>query len=796
MISSETLLCDFARELLSRSQESFLIRPGLISNERLYALAVRIAAAHSDRLSPIGVLVPQNSDGYLLYLAAIASGRPVVPLSPSADLSLLKSRLESVSSELVLCLEEDQLLAESLASEVLCPDDSTVDSFESLPDCLPDDPVFFCFTSGTSGAPRPFLRTQHGMALLGEARGVLFEHSSRTRMMLCASTLFVGFVNNLAAQIVGGFRMQMDDLSFGSERILESVLLNRINFVSLVPTVVKSMVTSSGKDALLNMDQDLIVNLSGEPYTREDIRQWSEAFFGKIRFANTYGSTESSNVLGAILGAEDLIGDAPVETGMPLDGVEVLLLGDDGVAIQSPKAEGMIHVRSAMVAKSLDVKKEMTISIDGHGSDWFAMGDMARRSELGRYSVLGRFDGVLKFHGIRLDAPAIESSLRRLEGIDDVAIFAFEDKKSTAPAALIHGDQARLSAVILELKKLSPLATKFEFAFVDRIPALANGKRDRRSLHSIFLKHRLTGGDVAHRPVSSSFRSLSLLADVWAEILRTDRPDPEDSFLSLGGDSLGLLSVLRTLRDRYGLECDLAVVHEGMTLSEMASLMKTTSEEPKGITTLLVARPEATEAILLFPGLGGHPWAFQPMMSALETDREIFALDWNSSPSFSTVLHELSNHLAGRPVCVVGFSLGVLIAQAQLKALSNLDVRVSGFLALDGKCSASLLARAKYFLRSRRENRRARRFKDVDRYLAHRSSIGWRHAAFATASKIDVPCGVVSTRVKTRSMVEKLWRKQCRGDLELRFLDCDHLKLVQSPIPRSFVETVRSLNMI
>ena len=795
MKSSEPLLCDFARDLLGRSQESLLISSGSISNERLYALAVRIAAAHSDRLIPIGVLVPQNSNGYLLYLAAIASGRPVVPLSPSAEPDLLKSRLESVASELVLCLEEDRLLAEPLASKVLCPDDSTVDSFESLPDCLPDDPVFFCFTSGTSGAPRPFLRTQHGMALLGEARGVLFEHSSRTRMMLCASTLFVGFVNNLAAQIVGGFRMQMDDLSFGSERILESILLNKINFVSLVPTVIKSMVTSSGKDALLNMDQDLIVNLSGEPYTREDIRQWSEAFFGKIRFANTYGSTESANVLGAILGAEDLIGDAPVETGMPLDGVEVLLLGDDGVAIQSPKAEGMIHVRSAMVAKSLDVKKEMTVAIDGHGSDWFAMGDMARRSKVGRYSVLGRFDGVLKFHGIRLDAPALESSLRRLEGIDDVAIFAFEDKKTTAPAALIQGDRTRLPEVIADLTKLSPLAKKFEFGFVDRIPALANGKRDKRSLHSSFLKHRITGGHDAHPPVACSERTLSLLADVWSEILRSNRPHAEDSFVSLGGDSLRLLSVLVTLREMYGLECDAAVIHEGLTLSEMASWMKTTSKEPKVLTNLL-ARPEATEAILLFPGVGGHSWAFQPMMSALQTDRDIFALDWNSSPSFSTILHELSNHLAGRPVCVVGFSLGVQIAKAQLKVLSNLDVRVSGFLALDGYCSVSPLDRAKYLLRSRREKRRARRFKEVDRYLAHRSSIGWRHAAFATGSKIDVPCGVVSTRLETRSMVEKQWRKQCRGDLELRFLDCHHLKLVQSPIPRSLVEAVRSLDII
>lgn len=741
------------------------------------------------------MLVPQNSDGYLLYLAAIASGRPVVPLSPSADLNLLKSRLESVSSELVLCLEEHRLLAESLASEVLCPDDSAVDSLDSLPDCLPDDPVFFCFTSGTSGAPRPFVRTQHAMALLGEARGVLFEHSSRTRMMFCASMLFVGFVNNLAAQIVGGFRMQLDDLSTGTERILKSILLNKIDFVSLVPTVVKSMVVSSGKDALLKMEQDLIVNLSGEPYTREDIRQWSDAFFGKIRFANTYGSTESGTVLGAILGAEDLIGDAPVETGIPVVGVEVLLLDDDGAVIQSPRAEGMIHVRSSMVSKSLDVEREMTISIHGHGSDWFAMGDMARRSEVGRYSVLGRFDGVLKFHGIRLDAPAIESSLRRLAGIDDVAIFAFENGKSTFPAALIHGDQARLPEVISELTKLSPLATKFEFAFVDRIPALANGKRDQRSLQSSFLNHHLTCGHDGHRSVPSSNRTFSLLADVWAEVLRSDWPHSEDSFVSLGGDSLRLLSVVVILRERYGLECDPELIHEGMTLSEMASMMKPRSEQPQGISTLL-ARPEANEAILLFPGLGGHPWAFLPMMSALETDREIFAMDWNSSSSFSSVLQELPNHLADRPVCVIGFSLGVQIAKAQLKALSNLDVRVSGFLALDGMCSASLFRRAKYLLRSRREKRLARRLKDVDRYLAHRATIGWRHAAFATGSKIDVPCGVVSTLLETRSMVEKEWQKQCRGDLELRFLKCDHLKLVQSPIPRSLVEAVRSFNMI
>lgn len=794
-MASKPVLCDFARRLLGKSQESFLIRPGLISNERLQALAVRIASAHPDRLSPIGVLVPQNSEGYLLYLAAIASGRPVVPLSFSADPSLLKSRLESVSSELILCLEEDRALAKSFASGVLSPDESTADSFDSLPECLPDDPVFFCFTSGTSGAPRPFIRTQHAMALLGDVRGVLFEHSSDTRMISCASMLFVGFVNNLAAQIVVGFRIHFDDLSSGTEQILESIVLNKINFVSLVPTVIKSMVNSSAKDKLRKMEQDLIVNVSGEPYTRQDIRQWTEVFYGKIRFANTYGSTESGTVLGAILGPEDLLGDAPVETGMPVGGVEVLLLDDDGVVIQNPEAEGMVHVRSEMFSKCLDVVEKMTISIEGHGSNWFAMGDMARRSEVGRYSVLGRFDGVLKFHGVRLDAPSIESSLRRLGGIADVAIFAFENGGSPVPAALIIGDQALLPEVISELTTLSPLAAKFQFAFVDRIPVLANGKRDRSALHSRFLEHRLTGDDEAHRPVCSSVRTLSLLADLWSELLQSDRPRPEDCFVSLGGHSLDLISIVVFLRERYGLDCDLAVIHESMTLSEMASTIKPLVEEPRRIINL-VARPEATEAILLFPGIGGHPWAFQPLMSALQTERDIFAVDWNHNSSLPAILQDLPSHLAGRPVCVVGFSLGVRVAMKHLKSLSDLDVRVSGFLGIDGRCSASLLTRAKYLVRSMREKRYARRLQGVDRYLALRSSAGWRFSAATGSFKIDVPCGVVSTKIEERSMIENEWRKQCRADVKFRFLECDHLKIVQSPIPRSAVEAIRSFNMI
>ena len=793
-MSRGSLLCESAREFLSKSQDSFLIQPGSISNERLQVLASRIASVDPNRLNPIGVLIPQDPDGYLIMLSAIASGRPVVPLSRSADSSLLRSRLESVGADLIVCLEEDRVAAGTLASVVLCPDESLRDSIDPLPECDSNDPVFFCFTSGTSGAPRPFARTQLGMALLGEARGRLFEHSQETRMIFCSSILFVGFVNNLAAQIVGGFRFHFDDISSGIERIVQTIVDNRIDFVSLVPTVVKTLVTSSARDALMRMDRTLIINLSGEPYTREDIRQWSYVFRGKIRFANTYGSTESGTVLGAILSDEDLIGDEPVETGTPVDGVEVLLVDEDGAVIEGPGTAGAVHVRSAMVSKNLDVEHDPFISIDGHGSNWFPMGDMARRSESGRYSVLGRFDGVMKFNGLRLDAPAIESSLRRLDFIDDVAIFSCHHGSSAFPAALIDGDRNRLSDVISELRTLTPLAAKFEFTFVDRIPVLPNGKRDRRSFQSIFE----TGDSPAGVTVDSTCSdegTLALLADVWSSVLAGERPREDDSFVFLGGDSLALVSVLVSLRENYGLECDVTMVHEGMTLAEMANcITPAIGEQP--VVMNLVSKPDASEAMILFPGVGGHPWAFQPLMSALETDRETFAVDWNRQVSFSDVRQDLSVRLGGRPVCVVGFSMGVPIAIQQMRSLARMGVQVTSFLGIDGPCAPPVIERVKYLLRSRRARRRAGDLHGVARYLALHSSEGWWKSAVCRTPRIEVPCGVISTHVAARSLVERTWRRRCRGRFEIRFLDCAHLELVRSPIPRSLIEAVRSFQII
>ncbi|MBB48219.1 MAG: hypothetical protein CMJ33_06700, partial [Phycisphaerae bacterium] len=62
-MSRGSLLCESAREFLSKSQDSFLIQPGSISNERLQVLASRIASVDPNRLNPIGVLIPQDPDG-------------------------------------------------------------------------------------------------------------------------------------------------------------------------------------------------------------------------------------------------------------------------------------------------------------------------------------------------------------------------------------------------------------------------------------------------------------------------------------------------------------------------------------------------------------------------------------------------------------------------------------------------------------------------------------------------------------------------------------------------------------
>ena len=135
----------------------------------------------------------------------------------------------------------------------------------------------------------------------------------------------------------------------------------------------------------------------------------------------------------------------------------------------------------------------------------FVMGDGAEISPDGRrFRLLGRMDRIVKISEQRVSLPEMEERMRKLEGINDVALLPVDGEKGTCLAAVIvpdvHsayspiGDDAHMElkgqALIALRKRLLPIfpkgAVPRRYRFVPELPRNAQGKLRISDLKKLF----------------------------------------------------------------------------------------------------------------------------------------------------------------------------------------------------------------------------------------------------------------------------------------------------------------------
>ncbi|WAZ26039.1 AMP-binding protein [Streptomyces cinnabarinus] len=170
----------------------------------------------------------------------------------------------------------------------------------------------------------------------------------------------------------------------------------------------------------------------------------------------------------------------------------------------------------------------------GRTTDALRTGDIARRAPDGLYEIVGRSSRFAKIAGLRIDPERVESLLRRrghsalCAGGDDVLLVAV-----TGPA-----DADTIRRTVTGEYGLPPRAVAVHV--LPELPRLATGKPDYQAV-------RRLGGDAGPPPEAPAD-----LRRLYARIL--DRPDvtEDDSFVSLGGDSLSYVEMSLNLEETLG----------------------------------------------------------------------------------------------------------------------------------------------------------------------------------------------------------------------------------------------------
>jgi acyl-coenzyme A synthetase/AMP-(fatty) acid ligase/acyl carrier protein len=230
----------------------------------------------------------------------------------------------------------------------------------------------------------------------------------------------------------------------------------------------------------------------------------------------------------------------PVGYSLPQRHVDVL----DADGHETPVGEvGEIVVSSRYVSLGYWNEPELTrvafsTDVNDPSIRVYKSGDLARRRADGLLEYVGRKDQQVKLHGYRVEPNEVEAALKACPGLRDAAIVVRKNEAGL-PIALIGyatreaGQTSLLPRHMLAMLsgRLPPHMMPAQIVLLDELPWLPNFKIDRQRLAAMDAAIVLDASQQSNPLIER-------LIDLFEEITKTSGATPEDSILSLGGDSL------------------------------------------------------------------------------------------------------------------------------------------------------------------------------------------------------------------------------------------------------------------
>lgn len=232
------------------------------------------------------------------------------------------------------------------------------------------------------------------------------------------------------------------------------------------------------------------------------------------RFFVMYGQTEATARIAYVpperlAGHEDCIGVA-------VPGGRLSLLGEDGCEIAGQGKLGeLVYSGPNIMMGYADERADLAA---GHLIEQLKTGDVAERVEHDMYRIVGRLKRFSKIAGLRIAHDAIEQTLER-DGLD-VAVTGTDSKLT-----VFFTDEMGEEAVQARLAAASGLSLLHVSAHrVDVLPRTTSGKINYAALAAL--------------PKGEGHRSIGGVRDAFRQAFFPKPVSEEDSFTSLGGDSL------------------------------------------------------------------------------------------------------------------------------------------------------------------------------------------------------------------------------------------------------------------
>lgn len=554
-------------------------------NQAVNQIAWAILAQQGSQSEPVALLFESGVDMIVAMLGVLKAGKFYVPLDASLPQTRLNYILDDSQASLVLTNHKFVGLANELClGQVSILNIDQLEAGLSIEDLnlelAPNALAYVIYTSGSTGQPKGVIQTHRYVLNLTRTYSNSGQICADDRLALLYSPSFGGAVRDIFCALLNGATLLPFDIKQeGLAELGQWLNQEAITVFFAVATMFRHFASSlrGGEQfPFLRM-----IQIGSETVYKQDVDLYQQYFSDDCVLVVNLGGTEISPIRQFFVNQTTVIEGSTVPAGYAVEGVEVLLLDEQGQPVEENQI-GEIVVKSCDVALGYWNKPDLTAATflpapQSHAR-LYKTGDLGRLLPDGCLLHLGRKDFQVKIRGYRVEVTEVEMTLLQCDQIREAAVISSPDH---------FGDQRLVAYFVPTDPQLPPSARQLRRLLADRLPDYmvpsvfielaafplgANGKLDRRALSEPDQLTRSQQGDFIAPRNSIEQR----LAAIWSQVLNIDPISIKDHFFELGGHSLQASQVIARIVDVFSIYLPLKAIFEFPTIAQLATQIRDT----------------------------------------------------------------------------------------------------------------------------------------------------------------------------------------------------------------------------
>lgn len=462
-----------------------------------YALHRELGGA---RRRPVVLFIDKSCRCVISMLGVLYSGNFYVPMDVKTPLARLEAILGTMEDAVIVTTEKDAaalrktgyqgpaLVYEELMAE--WPEEDAERALQTVRAGIIDTELMYVlFTSGSTGTPK----------------GVAVTH----RSVMDYIEAFTGTVNVEETDVHGSQTPFYTDMSLkdlymamkagaaiclipqkyfmSPKKLLQYLEEHQVTTLMWVPTAYRLI---SQFDALEKVKPQHLKKLlfSGEAMPVPVYRYWRK-HYPAAEITQQYGPTEITGACTTYRVTRDYAADETIPIGKPFPNTGILLLdeNDREIPLTDTASAGEICVFGSCLAAGYYNAPDKTAeafvqnpTITGYPSLMYRTGDLARYDEEGNLVFISRKDHQVKHGGRRIELGEIETAFQAVAGLK--AVCCVHDRKEDKLVLYYIGEVPEREMSLAVRDSLPKYMIPAVYHRLDQLPALPNGKLDRKTL--------------------------------------------------------------------------------------------------------------------------------------------------------------------------------------------------------------------------------------------------------------------------------------------------------------------------